>query len=138
MNRLAIAGIIAIIAVFGVLALMGVAITPTGKVTETIRPASAKLPPIIDGKQELTLKATNYGTYDPNYIIVKKGVPVRIRYSADLGAGCGREVIFPEFKVRKLAPIDKEVLIEFTPTRTGKFPFHCSMQMFRGTIEVVE
>ncbi|QQR93089.1 MAG: cupredoxin domain-containing protein [Candidatus Iainarchaeum archaeon] len=139
MNRLAIAGIIAIIAILGVLMLMGVTATPTGKASAILgRPSTISLPPIVNGAQEIALKATRYGTYQPNYLFVKKGIPVRIRYSADAEAGCGREVIFPEFRVRKYAPTNGDALIEFTPTRAGRFPFHCSMQMFRGTIEVVE
>jgi plastocyanin domain-containing protein len=93
--------------------------------------------PIKDGIQEFTLRATDAGTYAPNYITLKQGIPVRIHYQADVGAGCGREVIIPFAHVRKIAPLEGESLIEFTPTEKGVFPFHCSMQMFRGKMEVV-
>lgn len=99
---------------------------------------SLSLPSIVDGKQDVFLKATEYGTYSPNYLKVKKGIPVRIHFSADTGAACGHEIIFPEYKVRKLAPPTGEILIEFTPDKVGIFPFHCSMKMFNGKIEVVE
>jgi plastocyanin domain-containing protein len=99
--------------------------------------ASTKLPPIVDGRQDIYLKATQYGTFSPDYLVVKKGVPVRIHYSADPNAGCGREVVFPQFKKQKLAPTSGEALIDFTPNQAGKFPFRCPMNMFKGTIEVI-
>ena len=96
---------------------------------------------VLDGKgvgvQEVSLKATANGTYSPNYIKVKKGVPVNLHFSADAGVGCGRSLIIREFRVQTTAPSSGESLIQFTPTRTGKFEFSCSMRMFRGTLEVV-
>lgn len=127
--------------VIGLFLMISATANPTGKITEKtfLSPnGSLSLSPIVNGKQDVFLKATEYGTYVPNYLIVKKGIPVRIHFSADDGAACGREVIFPEYKVRKLAPSGGETLIEFTPLNVGKFPFHCSMKMFNGTIEVVE
>ena len=131
----------ALLVIGGVALLVGASpliANPTGKVTAlTQSPSSIKLPPIVDGKQDVYLRATENGTYDPGYLVVKQGIPVRIHYSVDEYVGCGREVIFPEYKIRKMGPSTGEALIEFTPTKTGKFPFHCPMQMFRGTIEVV-
>ncbi len=139
MNQLIPVILLVAIAIVGVMFIMGASANPAGKVTELAKnSASVKMPLMVDGKQDVFLKATQYGTYSPNYLKVKKGIPVRIHYSADEDVGCGREVIFPEFKQRKLAPSTGEVLIEFTPTKAGTFPFHCPMQMFRGTIEVVE
>lgn len=127
--------------IIGIFLMISTTATPTGKTTEKTTPSSngvLSLPPIVDGKQDVFLKATEFGTYEPNFLTVKKGIPVRIHFSADAGAACGHEIIFPEYKVRKLAPAQGETLIEFTPDKSGKFPFHCSMKMFKGTIEVVE
>lgn len=138
MNNLLIVGIMTGLIIVGFVFIMGAAATPpvkgdnTGKNTPTVQ-----LPPIVDGKQDVFLKATKYGTYSPSALKVKKGIPVRLHFSADLGAGCGHTLIIPEYNVQESAPGSGETLIEFTPSRTGKFPFHCSMKMFNGSIEVV-
>ncbi len=93
--------------------------------------------PVLNGVQEVDLRALDSGTYNYSTIILQQGIPTRIHYTADPGAGCGREVIIPLAKARKLAPTQGEALIEFTPSEKGKYPFYCSMRMFRGTIEVV-
>ncbi|MEK6902568.1 MAG: cupredoxin domain-containing protein [archaeon] len=141
MNQLVIVSILVAMIVVGMFFFVGAAANPTGKIVDSsinTNETSLKLPPIVNGKQDLFLKSTEYGVYDPTHMIVKVGVPVRIHYSADEYAGCGREVIFDEFKVRKLAPSQGEALIEFTPTKVGKFSYRCPMNMFRGVIEVVQ
>ena len=144
MNQLLVVSLLVGIAVIGVLFIMGAAAQPSDAITAKVSTVSKEvtpspLPLVGDGKkQEIYLKATQYGTYDPNYLVVKRGTPVRIHFSADGYAGCGRQVVFPEFNVKQLAPSKGEALIEFTPQRTGKFPFNCPMRMIRGTIEVVE
>lgn len=140
MNQLMPIVLIVGVAIVGMIFLMGTAANPTDAVTGKITGANkaVSLPLIVDGKQDVYLKATQYGTYSPSYLKVKKGIPVRIHYSADQGAGCGREVIFPSFNKQQLAPPTGEAIIEFTPTSTGSFPYYCPMRMFRGTIEVVQ
>jgi plastocyanin domain-containing protein len=138
MNTTILVAIMGLLVVGGVFMLFSAsAIVNTTNDNEPTPPESITFPPIVEGKQDVFLKATQYGTYSPSRLYVKKGIPVRIHYSADQYAGCGREVIFPEYKIRKLAPSQGEALIEFTPTTSGKFPFHCSMKMFNGTIEVI-
>lgn len=137
MNQPIIVGIMAAMVLGGMFLLFTASAAPTSTNQAPVDPATITFPPIIEGKQDVFLKATPYGTYEPSTIYVKKDIPVRIHYSADPNAGCGREVIFPEYKIRKLAPSQGEALIEFTPTKTGAFPFHCSMKMFNGTIEVI-
>ncbi len=141
MNNAIIIGAMLVLVVGGLAMIAGTSKTNTVKELSSGNGAlvngTGKLPPIVDGKQDVFLKATKYGVYSPAKLQVKKDIPVRIHYSADWEAGCGRAVIFPEFKKQANAPAEGEVLIEFTPTKTGVFPFHCSMKMFNGTIEVV-
>ncbi len=141
MNSAIVVGIMLILVVGGLALINGTAYRSASQEIQTGKGAlingTGEMPPIVDGKQDVFLKATKYGVYSPSKLRVKKDIPVRIHYSADWEAGCGRAVIFPEYKQQAYAPAEGEVLIEFTPTRTGIFPFHCSMKMFNGTIEVV-
>ena len=131
-----------LIAVIGGIALIALALASSG-FPDVISSGNGNfggttfVAPIENGVQEVDLRATSAGTYNYSTIVLQQGIPVRIHYTADPGAGCGREVIIPLAKARKLAPIEGEALIEFTPTEKGEFPFYCSMRMFRGTIEVV-
>lgn len=142
MNTAIIVGVMLVLVVGGLALINGAAYKATKTELTTGKNAlvngTGTLPPIVDGKQDVFLKATKYGVYSPTTLKVKKDIPVRIHYSADWEAGCGRAVLFPEYKQQAYAPAEGEVLIEFTPTKTGVFPFHCSMKMFNGTIEVVE
>lgn len=141
MNTLLIVGAMAALTVIGFVFIIGAAANPTGTGAgnnPAVQTGNTEiLPPIVEGKQDLFLKATQYGTYSPSKLKVKKGIPVRIHFSADLGAGCGHTILFPEYNIQKNAG-KGETLIEFTPTRKGIFPFHCAMKMFNGTIEVIE
>jgi hypothetical protein len=91
------------------------------------------------GIQEFTLVVTP-GGYDPLRFQVKPGVPVRMNFRAIGQVGCGQELIFPVGRTTsleaKLKSNQDSQVIEFTPTETGVFEFHCSHQMYRGLMTV--
>jgi len=96
------------------------------------------LPPIINGKQVIKMKASSYG-YEPNYFKVRVGAPVRWEIK-DVGtSGCTNAIIskglFPD--EIPLTPGQTSVK-EFTPTKPGKYKFSCWMGMVSGIIEVVD
>lgn len=93
-----------------------------------------RLASIVNGVQEISIRAGTNG-YDIPVFQVKKGIPVRILFSADKYAGCGRQMIIPDFGVSAIAN-GGVTPIEFTPDKTGSFAFRCSMNMFRGTMIV--
>ncbi|MDR0759913.1 MAG: sulfite exporter TauE/SafE family protein, partial [Treponema sp.] len=72
-------------------------------------------------------------------ITVRVGVPVRWTISAPAGSinGCNNRMIIREYGIEhRFTP--GENVIEFTPARTGKFPYSCWMGMIRSSITVVE
>lgn len=86
--------------------------------------------------QEYRIQILNRG-YNPNYIKVKKGLPVKLTLVSDNTYSCALAFRIPSLGISKnLKPTDQQV-IEFTPTQTGQIPFFCSMGMYRGTIEVI-
>ncbi len=95
----------------------------------------AQAAPPNNGIQEVTIKM-HPTSYEPDYITLKKDVPVRITLQADSTAGCTRSIVFPEWSIRKTVPAGGTATVQFTPTETGTFPFSCSMNMARGTIVV--
>jgi len=75
--------------------------------------------------------------YTPNVITVKKGILLKLTITADNTAGCARDIIFPEFSIRRIVPEGAPIVIDILPEKVGEFPFHCSMDMARGKLVVV-
>jgi sulfite exporter TauE/SafE/copper chaperone CopZ len=72
-------------------------------------------------------------------ITVQAGVPVKWTINAPAGSinGCNNRMIIREYGIEhRFTP--GENVIEFTPVRTGKFPYSCWMGMIRSSITVVE
>lgn len=91
----------------------------------------------IATKQDFEIQILN-GGYSPNYIKVKKGLPVTLTLVANNIHSCSLAFRIPSLGISKnLKPTDSQV-IKFTPQEVGIMPFSCSMGMYRGTIEVVE
>ncbi len=95
-----------------------------------------KMETVVNGDyQEIVVLIAN-SAYSPNTIVARKGIPLRITLRADSTAGCARDIIFPDFKIRKIVPDDTPVVIELSPNEAGTFKFHCSMDMARGKLIV--
>ncbi len=91
---------------------------------------------VSDGNvQNVKMQITALG-YRPNLIIAKKGIPLVIEMHADENAGCAREIVFPDFKIRKIVPAGGSESVRLELVNGGKYRFHCSMDMMKGTIVV--
>jgi len=51
---------------------------------------------------------------------------------------CGTEIVIPEYGVKRALPLNKPVVVAFTPNKSGEFSFKCGMAMLRGKIVVQE
>ena len=91
---------------------------------------------IENGVQLITTQLTS-GRYDP--ITVSAGVPVKWTIQAAEGTinGCNNKLLIPEYGVEKKLEVGDNV-IEFTPTKSGTFPYSCWMGMIRSQITVVD
>lgn len=87
------------------------------------------------GVQEVTI--TVDGGYEPSYIVVQAGQPVRLNFYRKDPSSCLEEVRFPDFRIAQALPVNQTTAIAFTPTQPGRYEFACGMNMFRGTVEVV-
>ena len=88
-----------------------------------------------EGKQEATIVVK--AGYSPDTIRVKKGIPVHLNFDLQ-EKSCTGTVIFKDFNIKqKLTPF-KMTSIDFTPGKTGSFTFSCPMDMFRGTLVVID
>ncbi len=85
--------------------------------------------------QTATVTVTENG-YEPASITLKKGVPARITFIRKSAKGCGTEVVFKDYNIRRALPLNKPVVVALTPNKTGDFNFTCGMNMMRGTVVV--
>ena len=98
------------------------------------------LAPMVDGKQVLAM-TVNAVSYSLSSFKVKAGVPVKWEITSSGQPGCASGAvisnILPNGSVY-LNPDQGQVTVaEFTPQKPGSYKFSCSMNMVRGTIEVV-
>src|SRR3989338_11364737 len=89
-----------------------------------------------DGTQVVKLKVENYGyVFEPSTL--NKNVKTKVIADMDTISGCLRDIRIPAFGIQKLLT-EEDNTFEFTPTQSGEFRIHCSMNMGQGTFIVVE
>lgn len=97
----------------------------------------ADFPRVVDGKQVVKMAASSRG-YEPNYIKVKAGVPVRWEITDKGTSGCTNAIIASNLFAGAVSLTPGQVSVkEFTPKKAGKYKFSCWMGMVTGTIEAV-
>lgn len=93
-------------------------------------------------KKEKTVKAENRitiivdGGYNPETISISQNKTTTLTFLRKDPNPCLEEVILSDFKIKKSLPLNQNVEIEITPTKSGVFPFSCNMGMFHGKLIV--
>ncbi len=108
-------------------------ILPFGSDQQQARGPVAK---ITDGKQYLSMEQGGIG-YNPNEFTIKKGIPFVWQITSTNSYTCASSLVVPSLGIRKNLVSGNNV-ITFTPTKTGRIAFSCSMGMFRGSITVID
>ncbi|MCJ7827890.1 sulfite exporter TauE/SafE family protein, partial [Patescibacteria group bacterium] len=100
--------------------------------------ASAQdLPPIVNGMQILEMDALT-GSYEPDVLRVRAGLPVRWEITDKGTSGCTNAVISKNLFPGQIDLTPGQTSVkEFTPEKTGRYKFSCWMGMVVGTIVVV-
>jgi plastocyanin domain-containing protein len=73
-------------------------------------------------------------SYVPDRIEAEVGRPIRINFRRDEPNPCTDQVVFPDFGVVRDLPLGRVTAVEVTPPAAGEYPFHCGMNMVRGTL----
>jgi plastocyanin domain-containing protein len=76
------------------------------------------------------------GGYSPDHVVVQAGQPVQLNFSRKDPSSCLEQVILPDFNKAIDLPLNQTVTVEIFPQTAGTYPFHCGMNMFRGTLSV--
>jgi uncharacterized protein len=91
---------------------------------------------VENGSQQITIQVLNRG-YNPDYFKVKKGVPVKLTLQSNGVYSCALAFVFREFGINTFLESTDQQSFIFTPSKTGRFTFACSMGMYVGTMEVI-
>ena len=86
------------------------------------------------GVQEIDV--TVKGGYSPDVIVVDRGRPVRLNFRREETSSCSEQVILGDFGIARDLPAFKTTPVEFTPEKSGEFPFNCGMNMLHGKLIV--
>jgi plastocyanin domain-containing protein len=89
---------------------------------------------LVDGYQQADVIVK--GGYEPAVVTVKRGIPVRLRFTRRESSMCSEMVVFDDLARSERLPEGKTVVIDFTPTDAGEIPFQCQMGMLRGKVVV--
>lgn len=116
----------------------GLALTGINLLPPSGNGAAGGVRAVLNGAvQEVSMKATYAGPYEPDTITIKAGVPVRWKVDGTEAYGCAKMLTIPSLGIQQ-ALRSGENIIEFTPpTEPGPLAFMCSMGMFRGTFNVI-
>lgn len=90
---------------------------------------------LVNGSQQIEMNVTSRGRYEPSTLTVQEGIPVDWTINGANFMGCADTLILPTFGVSTTLDSGKN-LVRFTPTKTGRYTFSCSMGMIRGTLIV--
>lgn len=83
------------------------------------------------------LKVTRKG-FEPSPIKVKAGAPVTLKVTRKTDDTCATEIVVKDYGIHTALPLDQEVVIRFTPTRTGELKYGCAMDQMVSGVLVVE
>lgn len=106
-----------------------VATTPLGEL------ANRKAAQLNGNVQEVTIDVTSRG-YIASATTLKKGIPVRLTLRTSNTLGCARAFTIPDFNISKVLPATGSEVIEFTPQKSGRLAYSCSMGMYTGAFTV--
>jgi uncharacterized protein len=89
-----------------------------------------------NGEQKATITVTS-GGYSSDVSTLKVNVPVRLTLKSVNAAGCGRSFTIPDLNISKVLPVNGEDEITFTPKKTGRLAYSCSMGMYTGEFTII-
>ena len=87
------------------------------------------------GVQNRSVKITEQG-FEPATITVRRGIRTRLTFVRTTDNTCAKEVVFPDFGIKRDLPLNQTVVIALMPNKRGEFRFTCGMNMMNGKLIV--
>ena len=114
------------VALAGLLLLVGCASQQLGEPVETT---------MLPEENLQTIQVTVNHAYEPNHIVAKADVPLRIDfYRNENQTSCAKDVEIPAQAIQLDLPNRQVISVEIPAQAAGEMPFRCTMDMMRGKI----
>jgi len=84
---------------------------------------------------EITIIVEN-GIYQPSRIKLPADQQTVINFLRKDASPCSATVQIPDFEITEELALNKITSVTLPPLDKGEFPFHCQMQMYKGTLLV--
>ena len=84
---------------------------------------------------DFAVRITTNG-FEPNTLTLRAGVPARVTFTRTTDETCAKEVVFPDYAIRRALPLNQAVAVEFTPRTNATAGFVCGMNMLKGALVV--
>jgi len=97
----------------------------------TDKPSDANAPAVRRVDVSITKKG-----FEPDKITAKKGEPLRLVITRRTDQTCAKEIVIADAGIQKELPLDRPVMIDFTPAKNGELRYACGMNMISGVIVV--
>lgn len=78
------------------------------------------------------------GVYQPDIVAVKRGETLTLNFHREDPSPCAEQVIFHGLDISETLPVGKTTTIRLTPQTSGSYKFTCQMQMYQGTLLVLD
>ncbi|MEW6998586.1 cupredoxin domain-containing protein [Colwelliaceae bacterium BS250] len=95
------------------------------------KPAEAE----VASDDEIKITVHN-GVYQPARIKIKAGRQTAIQFLRKDSSPCASMVLFPDIEISEELPLNIDKSVMLPPMESGEYPFHCQMQMYKGTLIV--
>ncbi len=103
----------------------------------SVRSNSGTMPVMTpDGFQDVKITVADFG-YTASSNTLKVGIPVRVTLATKRTQGCARAFTVPDYGISRILPETGEEVVEFTPKKTGRLAYSCSMGMYTGEFTVI-
>ena len=85
--------------------------------------------------QTFNIRVTAAG-FEPNTLTLQAGKPARVTITRTTDETCAKEIVFPDYGIRRPLPLNQSITVEFVPKKTGTAGFTCGMNMLKGSLVV--
>jgi plastocyanin domain-containing protein len=86
-------------------------------------------------RRRVELFATERG-FEPDHIDVRLSEPLRLVVTRTTDKTCATAIVIKDLGIKRALPLNRPVVIDFTPTKTGELTYSCGMKMIGGVLLV--
>jgi plastocyanin domain-containing protein len=96
---------------------------------------TAAAPAVQKAGSAIEISVTSDG-FVPASIKVQKGTKVRLVVTRKVERTCATEIVIKDQGINQKLPLNRPVVVEFTPEKAGQLRYACGMDMIAGVIVV--